>query len=143
MLSWPETVAKHGSDEVISCLNIYLSNLPPEVTSPSLYLDGCGGQNKNVFVVRHFFSQVSLRKFKCITYTFPVRCLSYLPNGRDFGRTEISKRKNERVYTFTQWADIIKQACKRKPYDVVMADQSLFLVYNAHLSRFFKKQSEA
>ena len=42
------------------------------------------------------------------------------------------------MYTFTQWADIIRQARKRKPF-VVMAGQSLILNFNAQLSPFFKK----
>ena len=49
------------------------------------------------------FSLVAEGNFKYIRHTFPVRGHSYLPNDRDFGRTEVSKRKNERVYTPEQW----------------------------------------
>ena len=97
MLCWPETVAKRGSDEVISCLHTYLSNLPAEVTSLRLYSDGCGGQNKNANVLHYLFCLAASGRFKHISHTFPVRGCSFLPNDRDFGRTEVSKTKHERV----------------------------------------------
>ena len=42
-----------------------------------------------------------------VCHTFPVRGHSFLPNDRDFGRTEVSKRKNERVYMLDQWLYIL------------------------------------
>ena len=139
MYCWPETTAKRGSDEVISCLYHFLCQLPSCVTTLRLYSDGCGGQNKNANVMSFLFSLVSQGKFRHIRYTFPVTGHSFLPNDRDFGRTELAKRKNERVYTPTQWMEIIKGARKRKPFDVVPATQSLFLSFAIHFSPLFKK----
>ena len=85
MCCWPETVAKRGSDEVISCLNRVLSQLPPSVTTLLLYSDGCGGQNKNSNVMHFLFSLVAQHKFSHIRHTFPVTGHSFLPNDRDFG----------------------------------------------------------
>ena len=62
----PETISRRGSDEVISCLNHFISNLPSEVTTLNLYSDGCGGQNKN-------FTLVRIGKFQHICHHFPVR----------------------------------------------------------------------
>ena len=89
--------------------------------------------------MQYLFSLVSLGKFHHIRYTFPVRGHSFLPNDRDFGRTEVSKRKNERVYTASQWMDIIQAACKRKPFRVIPADQSMFLNFGQHFAQLFKK----
>lgn len=117
----------------------YLHKLPPEVTSLRLYSDGCGGQNKNSNVMRYLFSLVYTGRFRYIRHTFPVRGHSFLPNDRDFGRTEVKKRQNERIYTPSQWVDVIKQARQRKPFDVVEADQSMFLDFDVHFTPLFKK----
>ena len=102
MYCWPETVAKCGSDEVISCLYHVISQLPPTVTTLRLFSDGCGGQNKNMNVMRFLFCLVAQGRFQQIRHTFPVTGHSFLPNDRDFGRTEVEKRKNECIYTPSQ-----------------------------------------
>ena len=94
MFCWPETLAKRGSDEVVSCLHATFAQLPPEVTALRLYSDGCGGQNKNNNVMRYLFSLVYIGRFRYIRHTFPVRGHSFLPNDRDFGRTEVKKQQN-------------------------------------------------
>jgi hypothetical protein len=130
--------AKRGSDviEVISCLHATLSQLPPEVTSLRLYSDGCGGQNKNANVMRYLFSLVALGRFQYIRHTFPVRGHLFLPNDRDFGRTEVNR---QRIYTSSQWMEVIKHARQRKPFNVVAADQSMFLNFDLHFVPMFKK----
>ena len=139
MFCWPETLAKCGSDEVVSCLHATFAQLPPEVTALRLYSDGCGGQNKNNNVMRYLFSLVYIGRFRYIRHTFPVHGHSFLPNDWDFGRTEVKKQQNERIYTPSQWAEVIKQARQRKPFDVVEADQSMFLDFDAHFTPLFKK----
>ena len=114
MYCWPEITGKRGSDEVVSCLHDFLSKLPSSVTSLRLYSDGCGGQNKNATVMHYLFSLVATGKFRHIRHSFPVTGHSYLPNDRDFGRTELNKRKNERVYSPDQWMAIIQGARRRK-----------------------------
>ena len=99
MYCWPEVVAKRGSDEVISCLDHFLSQVPASVTTLFLHSDGCPGQNKNSNVMHYLFTLVSTGRFSKITHIFPVRGHSFLPNDRDFGRTEMKKRKYERIYT--------------------------------------------
>ena len=43
--------------------------------------------------------------FQCLRHTFPIRGHSFLPNDQDFGRTEVNKRQNERIYTPNQWTE--------------------------------------
>ena len=52
----PETVARRGSDEVVSCLHSFVSKLPQNITSLRLYSDGCSGQNKNATVMGYLFT---------------------------------------------------------------------------------------
>ena len=139
MCCWTEMQAKRGSDEVISMLDNCLSKLPSSVTSVRLYSDGCGGENKNANMMHYLFTLVAVGKFKHIRHTFPATGHSFLPNDRDFGRTELNKRKNERVYTPEQWKGIIEGARKRKPFQVIQPSQSIFLPYDQHFSPLFKK----
>ena len=132
---WDETVAKKGANEVISCLDYYFTRtLPDEVDTLNLYSDGCGGQNKNRFVIMYLYSLVKLGRFKKIKHVFLIRGHSFLPCDRDFGVIEQKKRKKERVYVPKEWMTLIETARKRKPFDVVGADQSIFHDYQEHLS---------
>ena len=142
MYCWPEITGKRGSDEVVSCPHDFLSKLPSSVTSLRLYSDGCGGQNKNATVMHYLFSLVATVKFRHIRHSFPVTGHSYLPNDRDFGRTELNKRKNERVYSPDQWMAIIQGARRRKPFRPVKGTQSMFLDYTCHFSTIFKKTAQ-
>ena len=70
---WDETVAKKGANEVISCLDYYFTRtLPDEVDTLNLYSDGCGGQNKNRFVIMYLYSLVKLGRFKKIKHVFLI-----------------------------------------------------------------------
>ena len=89
--------------------------------------------------MHYLFTLVYTGKFSKITHTFPVRGHSYLPNDRDFGRTELKKRKQERIYTCEEWMEVIRKAMVRKPFDVVPCDNRVFLDWSGHLSPFFKK----
>ena len=51
---------------------------------------------------------------------------------------EQKKRKKEHVYVPKEWMTLIETAWKRKPFDVVGADQSIFHNYQEHLSPLFK-----
>ena len=51
MYCWDETIAKKGADEVIFCLNNFFNGVDEGVDTLFLYSDGCGGQNKNIYVV--------------------------------------------------------------------------------------------
>ena len=143
MYCWPEMVAGRGSDEVISCMSHYFATLPNEVTTIYLYSDGCGGQNKNANVMHFLFTLVRLGRFQHIRHYFPVRGHSFLPNDRDFGCTELKKRKIERVYSPEQWHAIIESARRRNPFTVVPVQQDMILNCATHLTTFFKKNVQA
>ena len=138
MYCWDETVAKKGANEVISCLNNYFSGVDKGVDTLFLYSDGCGGQNKNKYVVMYLYSLVKLGRYKKIRHIFPIRGHSFLPCDRDFGITEKKKRKTERIYIPDEWISLIKRARKHNPFDVVKVGQSIVFDYQTHLPQFFK-----
>ena len=127
----------------MSCLDRYLSSLPEDVTTLYLYSDGCPGQNKNLNVVHYLFALVRLGKFHHIKHHFPVRGHLFLPNDRDFGRTELKKKKTEHVYTPNQWYDTMRSARNRNPFKIVPVTQDMVKDIGVHLSLFFKKTVRA
>ena len=64
--------------------------------------------------MNYLFTLVYMGRFS--KHIFPVRGHSFLPNDRDFARTEMRKRKHERIFTAAQWADVIMKARIRKPF---------------------------
>lgn len=70
----------------------------------------------------------SLKIFKSITYLFPVRGHSFLPNDQDFSLIS-AKKKTATVEVPDQWSDIIKTSQEKpKPFKHVMVTQEF--VYN-------------
>ena len=139
MYCWPEFVAGKGSNEVVSCLDNFFRSVPQEVTTLYLYSDGCPGQNKNSTVMQYLFTLVRTGRFKFIQHHFPVRGHSFLPNDRDFGRTESKKKRQERVYTPEQWHDVIRSARRRNPFTVTPVSQNMVKEYSLHFTPHFKK----
>ena len=71
-----KTVAKRGSDEVISCLNYHVSRLPPEVTST--VADRCHADFHSVFrTVFHSIFQFPISNFQTSGLHFDLRALCF------------------------------------------------------------------
>ena len=141
MYCWPEFVAGKGSNEVVSCLYNFFRSVPEEVTT--LYLFGsCPSQNKNSTVMQYLFTLVRTGRYKLIQHHFPVRGHSFLPNDRDFGRTESKKKRQERVYTPEQWHDVIRSARRRNPFTATPVTQDMVKEYSLHYTPHFKRLSD-
>ena len=63
MYVWPESVARRGSNEVVSCLYHYLQSLSG-VDTLFLFSDSYGGQNKNLTVIHFCYTLVKIGLFK-------------------------------------------------------------------------------
>ena len=120
MYCWPEATAKRGRDEVVSYLHNFLSKLLHMSPPLRLYSDGCSGQNMKATVMHYL---VAVGRFQHIRHSFPVTGHSYLPNDRDFGRTELYKCRNECVYTPNEWMAIYEGARCRKPFQAIEGAQ--------------------
>lgn len=95
--TWTEDQAGRGACEVGSALLAFLNSLdvPESVKTIRLFCDGCGGQNKNSFIVHtllFWLAKKSPAHLQQIKLTFPVRGHSFLPCDRVFGRVEKSLR---------------------------------------------------
>ena len=138
MYVWPESVARRGSNEVVSCLHQYFQSLDG-VKSLYLFSDSCGGQNKNSTVIHYLYTIVKMGKFQNIQHIFPIRGHSFLPCDRDFAKTESKKKRVDRIYTPEHWMEVIRSARKSKPFAVVAVSQDDVFDFQAQLAPFFKK----
>ena len=81
---YDETQGKKGPSNVITMLDRVFGEVVPENQDLWLFADNCGGQNKNVTVFRYLFRLVhTVKKFRRITLSFPVRGHSYMECDRD------------------------------------------------------------
>ena len=113
MYAWPESVAHRGANEVVSCLDHYFKLLEG-IDTLMLFLDSCGGQNKNS-IVMHFldFSRGvfnTSNTFFLLVVTHSCLVTEILQKRRR------KKWRVERVYISEQWHDIIRSAKKSKPF---------------------------
>ena len=142
MYMWNESVAGRGADEICSCLQQYIQQLPSKIQRLTCYSDSCFGQNKN-FQMICFLNQLTLKRFKQIDHKFLVRGHTYLPNDRDFA--QIEKRKGTAiVHVPTDWETVVREACTSKPYSVCSMDSTKFLNFSELTQQytFRKKDSD-
>ena len=117
MCIWNETIAGRGSNEILSCLLKYISQIPSQVKTLTCYSDSCFGQNKNSQMICFWSNLILQKRFIRIDHKFLVRGHTYLPNDRDFA--QIEKRKaGAKVLLPEQWEEIIREACPAKPFNI-------------------------
>lgn len=140
MYTYTEDEAKKGSIDVTSMLLNYFNtnNLCRNLV---LISDGCPGQNKNYTMLHFLYVLVHvLKMFDSITYLFPVRGHSYLPNDQDFSLISRKKRKTERVETPEGWDNLILQArAKPSPFRLIKVDRSMIFDTKSATDKFFLK----
>lgn len=94
--TYPENLAKKGSDEVCSFLFHFLMNyLQPEVKHLHIFCDSAGGQNKNFSIFRFMHFMVhTVKRLESIKITFPIRGHSYLECDKNMGIVNLKKGWN-------------------------------------------------
>ena len=105
---WLESEGKRGVNEITSCLLNYLQDMLSSGNYSEIhtYSDGCGGQNKNKqFAI--FMSYVCQKYELTWTHRYLVTGHTYLPNDRDFGKLNLSKRDTLLMYTKEQYKNHI------------------------------------
>lgn len=141
MYVYDECTARKGQNEVTSLLFHYFTKVV-DITSRNLVLlsDGCPGQNKN-YVMMHFLYMLvhCLKLFDRITYIFPIRGHSFLPNDQDF--SVISKRKAVETAEIPEHWDTIIETCRQKPspFNVVKVQQKDIFNFKLSTQKFFTK----
>ena len=100
MYMWHEAIAARGAMEIGSCLLRHISTMSISATRLVLYSNLCGGQNRNIHLLclyLHIVGNPNL-PFNIIDHKFMTPGHSYLPNDRDFGVIEQSKRRHAQIY---------------------------------------------
>lgn len=100
MHMWNESVASRGSYEVGSCIISHIKEMETDATRLILYSDACVGQNRNIFLVCLWMHIVASDEYSFteIDHKFMISGHSFLPNDRDFGQIEQSRKKIMQIY---------------------------------------------
>lgn len=104
-----------------------------------LISDGCPGQNKNYTMLHFLYILVhGFNLFESITYMFPVRGHSYLPNDQDFSIIEKKKRKKERIEVPQDWYKLILESrINPSPFRLVKVKGSMIFDIKTSTEKFF------
>jgi len=132
---WSECDAKHGVNDVLSCLMHFVeNNIPDTVNTLILFSDAYTGQNRNFTMVYFLTALVNCGRFEKIYHNFPVRGHSFLPCDSDFSHLGKIKRMQEHVATPSQWINIFSER-----YTVIPFEDIPFYDFVSRFRPHFKK----
>ena len=114
---WNESTGNRGADEISSCVYNYIQKKITEgITEFRFYSDSCGGQNRNK-IIFGMFSKIAAELGVKITHIFFEP--GHSQNAGDSMHAMIEKKsRGQDIFTQDQWCEIIKNAVKKKPYEV-------------------------
>lgn len=133
MYMWDETVAKHGSSEVASCLKHFFQACCSGARSMLSYSVGCGGQNKNLTIVGLYNELHLSGVYDTLNHKFLTRGHTFLRNDTDFTKIEKGKA-SATVYLLSDWFSGVKQANHKSPFEVAPMQQEDFMTFKDHIS---------
>nr|CAH7731442.1 unnamed protein product [Callosobruchus chinensis] len=113
--TWTENQASRGSTEVGSALIAHLRSLDltdNNIKLLRLFCHGCGGQNKNSYIMHllaFWLKNEAPKNLEEIVIHFPVRGHSYLPADRAFGRAEKVLKKHVVIHNPTEYNTVYSQ----------------------------------
>lgn len=140
MYTFMEGQGKKGADSVISFVyDCLCKKMKGEVTEIVFLSDACGGQNKNISMVK--FGMWLAKKFNVnIRHIFPVRGHSFNQCDRNFGLVKSSLKKKEYIGTAKPYLEAIVH-CRQNPspFNVVM-DRTLIKNWTESLEELFLKK---
>ncbi len=126
---WLETEASKGTQEVGSCLKIFIEGV--SVKHFILWSDSCGGQNRSIRLV---LMMIYILKYHPTLRTISLRYLesghTFLPNDSDFGDFECALKQHEKVYTDVQYVKIIENSRVDNKFEVNRMSSQDFLSIN-------------
>lgn len=126
MYLYSEHFAGKGPNDVISCLDHYISELPQNIKKISIFADNCFSQNKN----KYLFAYLEKTVHTCVSIQeihikFPLPGHSRMPCDRDFGRIEKKRRKKDKAILPSDWVTLIKTTDQQKPFKTVFVEHPL------------------
>ena len=127
MYLYAEHYAAKGPNEVISCLDHYISGLPQNINNIVLFMDNCFSQNKNRYMFGYLYRLVNTTSSNItqVVVNFPIPGHSRMPCDRDFGRIEKRRRKQDKVSKPSEWVELIKTTDVQNPFTVVYVQHPL------------------
>ena len=121
---WNETTASRGGCEIASCVYSFIKLMVSKGKKKIFFFpDNCIAQNKN----RYYLTML----WYCM-YRFELTsiCHKYLEKGHTQNENDTMHSLIERasihieIFSTTEWAAVIKCACRKKPYLVTLLEQS-------------------
>jgi len=104
---WTEDEAKRGSEEVGSGLLAFLEAASVCGGRLILWSDGCGGHNKNFYILCLWQYLIAKKSFESIHHKFPETGHSYLDSDRDFAKIEKEIRCHQNIYSVDEYQNIM------------------------------------
>lgn len=122
--TWNETMHNKGSNEIISAVHHFLTNLDinENIIVLRIVADGCSGQNKNsgmVAMLGKWLTTEVPRHIKKVEIIFPVVGHSFIPPDRVFARIEKDLKKREVIASPEEYQEIIDQYCTTTALDAI------------------------
>lgn len=141
--TWGECDGKRGSNEIASCLYLYLKELDKRgVETVLLYCDSCTGQNKNrviLSMLNYFLLKSENLQVIQVNYLLPGH--TYMPADSVHATIE-SEVKKIIVWSPTQWPSYFETARKKpKPYNVEVMDHTDFINWEQLATKTFSKET--
>lgn len=140
---WGESEGKRGSQEISSCLYLYLKDVDNRgIKNLLLYCDSCCGQNRNKVVMSALNNFLKTSKhLQVIQINFLIPGHTYMPV--DSVHAVIEKEvKKLIVWSPSQWPTFIEAARKRpKPYQVYLMEHTDFLDFRELTAKAFTPQT--
>lgn len=125
---WHEAIGKRGSNDIASCLNMFLKQISNEVQHIIFYSDSCGGQNKNNIVAAMFLSVMESKlNLQTIDHKFLVPGHTHMECDVDHAIIERAKKKcGVKIDHPRDWYQLVRNAKRKTPFDVVPMTQQDF-----------------
>ena len=124
---WNENDGDKGASNIISCLNNYMQPLINKYTKFNIFCDGCGGQNKNKFLI-YYLSNLAYKNNIKIRINFLVTGHSFMPIDRSFGRVKKLIKRKDPIISINEYYSLFSEVGKVWEYrkDFVFSNWKLF-----------------
>ncbi|CAH1109879.1 unnamed protein product [Psylliodes chrysocephalus] len=135
-----EAEGGRGANQIATCIFKQLSSLPQQIKKVILYLDSCGGQNRNSHVSAAMFLTLLQQcpQLGQIYHNFMVSGYSHFECDVDYGMIEKQKKHLQmQILVFHDWYQLVRAIGKKKKFQVVELNHKNFVnysdLYKSHL----------
>ena len=140
---WNQTIAKHGSVDVASCVYSYINdNINDNIENTSveeitMFCDNCTGLNKNRRI-NDMLSQavIKIENLENAHLIFPEK--TYTQNCNDSTHASIEKAKKViNINHPGHWDAVDQMACKNQSYEVKRMSQKTYFDFSTNINEIF------